>query len=143
MKIKRNKTDAAFSLAIREAHNFTCQCCGKVSDERNSNGYTDCAHNFSRTNKLIRWNVHNATCLCRTCHMRMTSDPDEHVTFFKRLKGEEYYNMRDLRNSLQKVTKKDEDAILLHYKKEIEKMRHARKDDYRIIYKLENPKEIL
>lgn len=121
MKIKNSPADKWFALAVKEGLKWTCQCCGKMSPN-SEHGFIDLAHNFSRRHRLIRWRVENATALCRGCHMRMTQDPDEHVAFFKKLKGEDYYTMRTLRNSLQKVSKKDEALVAAHYKSEYKRL---------------------
>lgn len=142
MKIKNTKTDKVFSLAIREAYNWTCQCCGKQSPN-NEYGFIDAAHCFSRRHRFTRWYPVNVAALCRACHLKQTNEPDLHVTFWKQFLGEDYGNMRELKNSLHKVTKKDEEAIHKHYKAELERIKELRMNGKVGPIELEIPGELL
>ena len=126
MKIKRNKLDEIFSNVVREAYNWTCQCCGKESI-KGVNGMMDAAHNFSRRHKFTRYDPRNVVCLCRSCHMRMTADPDEHVTFMKKHFGENYGLMRAIaKTGIDKLYASDIAAIEKHYKTVLEDMKSLR-----------------
>jgi len=129
MKTKRNPTDAAFSDAVRMAHDYVCESCGKISPPPFDNGMIDNAHNVSRSVRILRYDPRNTACLCRSCHMRMTKDPHEHVGFFKNLNGEEYEFCREMKNdNLVKLIKKDEKTIKLHYVREQTRILDMRMD---------------
>ena len=142
MKIKRNNADKWFSQAVREAADWTCQCCGKQSID-SDNGMMDNAHCHSRSTRLTRWHPLNTVCLCRACHMRQTNDPFEHTSFMREYFGEDVDNMRTLGRSLQKVTKKDELLIVKHYKSEVQRIRELRMNGVQGKIEVEIPKELL
>ena len=126
MKIKRNNTDRWFSLAIRMAANWTCQATGRYSPPPHDNGQMDAAHNVSRRNRATRWHPANVVCLSRAEHMKQTDDPHLHCQFMKQYFGEDYELMRELSQSMMKITKKDEADILAHYKKEVARIKQLR-----------------
>ena len=128
MKIKRNNTDKWFSLAIRIAANWTCQATGRYSPPPHENGQIDAAHNVSRRHRATRWHPKNVVCLSRAEHMRQTGDPHAHCEFMKQYFGEDYQLMRELSQSLMKITKKDEAEILAHYKKEVARIKQLRSE---------------
>ena len=143
MKIKRNTTDKYFSDAVRMAADYTCQCCSKQSQPPFDNGMIDAAHCHSRHKRATRWHPGNIVCLCRACHMRQTNDPFEHTSFMRSYHGEGVQLMRELSQSLLKITKKDEKLILAHYKAEIKRIKQLRMDGVCGKIELEIPEILL
>ena len=142
MKIKRSNADKHFSNAVREASNWVCSCCGKQSPNCEY-GMMDNAHCFSRRHRFTRWHPTNTTTLCRACHLRQTDTPDEHVTFWRNLLGEDYNLMRELSQTMQKVTKKDELLIVQHYKDEMKRIKELRMKGNQGNIKLNIPEVLL
>ena len=144
MKIKLNKTDKQFSLVVRSAAGWTCSCCGKQSPPDVDNGMMDNAHNVSRSVRIIRYDPRNTTCLCRGCHIRMTKDPHEHVSFFKSLSGENYEFCRDMKNdNMVKLTKNEEEWIYQHYRKEEKRIKELRADGFTGKIIVDIPRDLL
>lgn len=64
----RKKADDLFRDAVRERDGWACRNC-------ESTRLPQCAHIVSRRYNAIRWNLGNAVCLCKSCHMKFTQDP--------------------------------------------------------------------
>lgn len=60
--------DALFGKIVRAPGQ--CVNCGSTE-------VIQCAHGFSRRYRAIRWDLRNAFCLCRKCHMFFTHHPIE------------------------------------------------------------------
>ena len=143
MKIKRDNTDKWFSDAVRLAADYTCQATGKHSPPPFDNGAMDCAHNISRRHRATRWHPKNAVCLSRAEHMAQTDDPYRHVEFMRQYFGEDCQLMRELANSMFKITKKDEAEIVKHYKNEIKRIQKLRGEGVLGVIELEIPEVLL
>ena len=143
MKIKRNKTDKAFSDAIRMAADYYCQATNKHSPPPFDYGQMDCAHNISRRHRSTRWHPMNAVCLSRGEHMKQTDDPYRHCEFMRQYFGESCQLMRELANSMMKITKKDEELIFKHYKSEIQRIIKLRDNGVMGKIELEVPETLL
>lgn len=126
MKIKRNNTDKWLSDAVRLAADWTCQATGRCSPPPHDNGQIDCAHNVSRRHRMTRWHPLNVVCLSRAEHMKQTDDAHRHCEFMKQYFGENYQLMRELSQSMHKITKKDEKEIVAHYKNEVKRIKELR-----------------
>lgn len=129
--MKRDALDAAFSEAVRERDNWTCQRCGIVDTaaqmgERPS--FMDCSHVFSRRYVSTRTYPDNALCLCRGCHRKMGDRPPEHAALCERILGEgRYQRLIERRaNSMIKYLKKDKPAMAKHYREEVKRIRSDR-----------------
>jgi hypothetical protein len=125
--IKRSQGDIAFSLAIRELANHTCENCGATG------GQLDCSHFYGRRHRGLRWEPLNAACLCNTCHRAFTEDPEEHTRWFSARSGPGVMELlREKRNTVYKrlvgyATAKEEDrAIAKHYREQVKIMREQR-----------------
>lgn len=53
----------------------------------------DGAHNRSRRHNWTRYDPRNIACLCRSCHMKTTEDPQAHVVFFREYFGDDIYEL--------------------------------------------------
>ena len=65
--MKRDATDAAFSDAVREAADWTCQRCGREFPDRKGRE-AQCSHFYSRKYSSTRWYPDNALLACASCH---------------------------------------------------------------------------
>lgn len=115
--------DIAFSRAIRESYNWTCQVCGHENIEAQSTGksrFTQCAHVYSRSIRSIRCHADNAMALCASCHAEMTMAPTEWGLFCLKHLGEGRYEMlKERRNDIRiKYSKLDWKDITKHYLQE-------------------------
>jgi len=68
MKKPIKKADKLFSDKIKSIGK--CEKCGKRK-------YLQTAHIISRRYKQVRWDLDNAVCLCRGCHVYFTHHPIE------------------------------------------------------------------
>ena len=67
-----------------------CVRCGRTDN-------LQCAHVFSRRYTATRTAELNAVALCASCHLYLTQNPLEHVTFFRRYLGDDtFFMLRDL-----------------------------------------------
>ena len=120
MKIRRDKIDIEFSKYIRLRENYTCQACGK------SDGLMDCAHIFSRRHAATRWDVNNAICLCRGCHMYYTDHPFEWVRWCHGKFGYDAINDLELKSrTICKRTKKDKDLIYTALREKVKQLEES------------------
>lgn len=132
MAIKRDAADDAFSLCVRERANWTCEACGKVDIDGQTNGRsatTDCAHIHGRRSRNVRWCSDNALCLCKSCHRKFTEQPIEFARLCEGLLGSGRLEMlRDRYNDLRiKYTANDRKDIAAHYRAEYRRMREERR----------------
>ena len=119
--------DTAFSRAIRERDDWTCQICGYFEPEAQATGKSmklQCAHVFSRKNKNVRCHPDNAVCLCASCHALMTDAPTEWGLWVIKHLGEGRYDMlRERKNDIRiKYSKEDMKDIAKHYRQEYTRM---------------------
>ena len=134
MAIKRTAADIAFSNAIREGSDFTCQNEGQVEglepcgvNLRHSPQTMDCSHVFSRKHRNTRWHPLNALCLCRSCHSKVSDRPLIHAEFVKAIKGEDnYWRVMRLHNQVLKLPKSAEKDIAKHYRSELKRIESKR-----------------
>lgn len=130
MAIKRDKHDAAFSDAIREAANWTCERCGYHDPDGEAKGSSrsiECSHIYGRRHKSTRWYPDNCTSLCTSCHFILGSDPIEHAAFARRHLGDERFErLVAMAAMVWKWTKAEKAEMLQHYRAEIKRIRRQR-----------------
>lgn len=69
-RMKLHDADRLFSQYVRNRDGWACVRCGSPLNPQ-------CAHLISRIYRAIRFNVKNATTLCRGCHVMFTHRPLE------------------------------------------------------------------
>jgi len=84
MKKPIKKADKLFSDKIKSIGK--CEKCGKRK-------YLQTAHIISRRYKQVRWDLDNALCLCRACHLWGTNFPLEWEEFVLDKIGRISYDM--------------------------------------------------
>ena len=93
--IKRTKEDIAFSKAIRERDNWTCQRCG--ADKSHNHRALDSAHCFTRRTQATRFDPDNALALCWGCHQFIDSHAQEKEALWRLRIGNDRYDALVLR----------------------------------------------
>jgi len=101
MKSQAKKCDKLFADKIKSRGR--CQKCSKKD-------YLQCAHIISRRYKQIRWDLDNAVCLCRGCHVYFTHHPIEWELWVKDQMGNVPYQTLKIR--ALKYGKIDYDKVL-------------------------------
>jgi len=82
MKSQAKKCDKLFADKVKSRGR--CQKCSKKE-------FLQCAHIISRRYKQVRWNLNNAMCLCRGCHLYFTHHPLEWENFVVKVVGLKTY----------------------------------------------------
>ena len=131
--IKVTAADRWFSLAIREAANWTCASSGMVDPEAQAKGSSkrlECCHFFGRRNKGTRWHVDNVVCLSHSEHRRFTENPADFTLWYQDYLGAGRYEMllakaRDIR--IKYSTQEQAKDIPKHYRDEDRRLRKERK----------------
>lgn len=124
--LKRDATDDAFSEAVREAADWTCQRCHRPFPDRKGRD-VHCSHFISRKFKSVRWFPDNALCLCATCHGIVTDDPHEHSTLMLRVLGDERLGwLKQRKQQIVRYRADDEKAMRAHYRAESLRIRDQR-----------------
>ena len=132
--IKITAADRWFSLAIREAANWTCQSSGMVDPDAQAQGSSrrlECCHFFGRRSRATRWNVDNCVCLSHSEHRRFTENPALFTIWYRDYLGAGRYEMLLERASDIRIKySKNEIAksIPEHYREEYRRLRQLRKD---------------
>jgi len=124
MKLK--PSDTWFSKCVRHSKNWTCEKCGKFYPDAMATGKAqglDCSHIFGRSYSSTRYWKQNAQALCAACHRWYHSEPTESGEWIKKTIGmKEYKELVVKKNTIIKVTKKDEKEISKHYRQEYRRM---------------------
>lgn len=132
--VKRTTTDAAFSEAVREMYNWTCQNCGIIDTAAQMGqrpSIMDCSHILTRKYKGTRTYPDNALCICRSCHRKLGDNPLQHASLARKILGEARYDELLHRNNLTfKYTKKDMPEITKHYREELKRLRKLRMEGF-------------
>ena len=127
MAIKRTPADKAFSDCVREAHDYTCQSCGK--NNRHNPQACHLSHFYGRRGRSTRWYKDNGFCLCAGCHNYLGEHPLEHSIFVREILGEGCLDILIERAfTPMKVTKDEEKEIAKHYREQLKKILEARKN---------------
>ncbi len=129
--MKRDALDAAFSEAVRERDDWTCNHCGIIDTNAQMGGrpsIMDCSHIISRKYVSTRTYPDNALCICRGCHRKLGDNPPEHARLAKQVLGETRYGMLTDRHANNKIkySKLDKRDMTKHYRDELKRMRKAR-----------------
>jgi len=120
MGIKILAADKAFADCLKEAHDYTCERCGKQ-------GRMETSHIYSRRHRLIRWAKDNANCLCNYCHRIWHESPVEAFKWLEGLYGERHIELLiEKRNMMIKVLKTEEKEIVKHYREQLKIIKEKR-----------------
>ena len=109
-KANIKKLDKAWSEAIRKSGR--CEVCGKTTR-------LNAHHFYSRSIRIVRWDMDNGFCLCVGCHVFSSKfsahkTPAEFVEWAIEKRGQEWYdNLKERKNSLVKLKDFDVEQILL------------------------------
>lgn len=128
--MKRNPADIAFSDAIRESRNYTCERCNKYYPEGHRRGI-ECSHYYGRRAYATRYCLDNCDVLCTGCHMYFSANPAKYEIWKTEKMGEGAMQLlaeRKNNTNLAKSIKKDLKAVKAHYKSEHERMKKLRAD---------------
>jgi len=122
MSVKRYPEDIAFSNAIRESYDYTCQSCG--NNHRHNPGYIHCAHIHTRKHRNTRWCAnYGAIALCAICHRRYTDFPVEWGDFLRGYMGDSNYDEAKRRAWIsRKFTKAERKEVAKHYRDELKRI---------------------
>lgn len=127
MAIKRTPADKAFSDCLREAHDYTCQHCGK--NNRHNPQACHLSHFYGRRGRSTRWYKENATCLCAGCHNYFGEHPYEHTQFIIDELGQGLFDILTERaRRPMKVSKEQEKEIAAHYRGQLKDILEKRKN---------------
>lgn len=129
MSIKITPADRWFSMCIREAADWTCECCGKKYEERSMGLH--CSHYFGRRNKALRFCPDNAFAHCFGCHQKLGSNPDDFQRWMLNKVGEGVMDiLREKRNDigLAKSINKNLKDVAKHYRQEHARLQQLRMD---------------
>lgn len=93
----KKKADTLFSAFIRS--HGSCEWCGAINDT------LQCAHIFTRSYNITRFDPLNALCLCAKCHFRWHKEPIEAAEFAKEYLGIDVYEELRFKakNHIQKI----------------------------------------
>tara|TARA_R110002020_G_scaffold73987_1_gene189650 strand:- start:11717 stop:12076 length:360 start_codon:yes stop_codon:yes gene_type:complete len=103
------KLDKAWADKVKEYG--MCESCHKTS-------YLNAHHFYSRSIRVVRWNVDNGFCLCVGCHVFSSSfsahkTPAEFVEWAVDRRGIRWYeDLKELKNTMIKFTDLDFDMLL-------------------------------
>ena len=113
MSIKIKPADKAFADCLKEAHNHTCEMCGKT-------GRMETSHVYSRRHRLIRWCKDNANCLCNGCHRKWHESPLAAFKWFVDKFGQLRVDLLlEKREARIRVPKTEEKEIAKHYREQL------------------------
>lgn len=118
--MKRDVADAAFSDCLREAHDHTCEKCGKQ-------GRMELSHVFSRRHMSIRYDKLNANCLCSYCHRTWHESPLEAERWFTDMFGQGRYDLLiEKKNQKAVGIKRQKSEIAKHYREQLKIIQEKR-----------------
>ncbi len=126
--MKLSQADIYFSLCVRAASGWICQRCGihKPPTGKRGGSGLECSHRFGRRHRTIRWCKENADCLCSGCHRFFGENPADYRDWMVSQDGEKVIAiLREKRDSMVKISKKEEKAIVAHYRSELNKIESA------------------
>lgn len=84
------KLDKAWSKAIRERDEYTCQRCEKDGNQA--------AHIIPRRHRILRWDWANGLCLCFACHHKWHSNPLDSADWFENKYRERWEYLHERKN---------------------------------------------
>jgi hypothetical protein len=123
--IKRTPADKAFSDCVREAHDYTCQHCGK--NNRHNPQACHLSHFYGRRGRSTRWHKDNGFCLCAGCHNYLGEHPLEHSNWVKSILGEGCLDLLTERAyKPMKISKLEEKDIAKHYREQLKIIKEKR-----------------
>ena len=125
--VKITPADTWFSKCIREAADWTCECCGNKYEEGSMGLH--CSHYFGRRAKSLRFCPDNAFAHCFGCHQRLGSNPDDFHRWMVDKVGEGMMEiLREKRNDigLAKSINKDLKGVAKHYREEHKRLKTLR-----------------
>ncbi len=104
-KISRlqQKCDLEFSRLIRKKGK--CERCGGTN-------YLETAHIIGRRNLLLRWDIINAFCFCRSCHTWGHLNPKKFTLWVKERFPERWEYLQLVKNQICKRTEQEYEDLL-------------------------------
>lgn len=114
---KLRRIDEPFSEFIRKraiSDAGGCEYCG-----RGTSNYLDldCSHFIKRWKLSTRFDIDNASGICRDCHRFLESNPYQHTEFFKKRLGSDRFEKLNIR--AETICKPDLEKITLDLKEKI------------------------
>jgi hypothetical protein len=96
--------------------------------ERCLTGKTDykqlqCSHFWGRTKRSVRFDEDNAAGLCPACHIYLTGHPFKHIEFFRKLLGQEAFELLEMRAGTRQEL--DVNAITIYLRVKIKELDNA------------------
>lgn len=116
MKIRIDKADKIFSLAIRTRDKWTCQRCYTKYPEKVQGLHN--SHYFGRGNECTRFDPKNCDALCFFCHQTWDSNKEDYRDFKIKQLGEKGFQALRVRAS--SICKKDRNLSYIASKKLLE-----------------------
>ena len=104
-----NKLDDAWSKRIRQYGR--CEVCGKTNR-------LNAHHFYSRSIRVLRWDIDNGFCLCVGCHVFSPNfsahkTPAEFFEWAVEKRGREWYDdLKTKKNTIKKIIDADFDIIM-------------------------------
>ena len=127
--VKRTPLDAVITDLVRERSNWTCERCGEEHPYGVPTRSLHCSHFYGRKWSSTRYDPDNVYCLCASCHSELTDDHHEHVEFVRgKLGCTRYSALRGRWRQVMRRNKPEKDAMLAHYRDELERLRQLRMD---------------
>ena len=114
--MKLSPLDKLFSEFIRKRAIKEVGGCERCLTWKESYLRLQCSHFMGRRKRSVRFDEDNAVGLCPACHMYLTSNPLEHVEFFRKRLGQRYEMLEARANRPQKI---DENALTLYLRYQI------------------------
>lgn len=126
MKVKRDKIDDVFSKVIREAADWTCDCCGRqVPDDKKMSLHA--SHYMSRRHSATRFDPNNVFAHCFSCHQKLGENPSEFYRWYCSEMGEGMESLiREKAMGICKRSKADKEGLYRHFKLELTRIRAER-----------------
>lgn len=112
--------DALFREYIYIRDKKTCQRCGSTTAP-------NCAHFYSRSIKVLRWDYRNSCVLCAGCHIHFAHEqPAEFSEWYKKYVGEVAFNILQMSKNNQFSTSESNLQIMkLVLQTDLEKIKNA------------------
>lgn len=132
MSLLITPADAAFSKAIRERTNWTCEVCGKYYPEWEKKRMgLHCSHWMGRGNWSTRFDPRNAFSHCWGCHRDMAADKNYFADWVAEQIGTNVaFEVRALANKPARGIRKQVPDIAKHYRRQHKLMQAIRADGW-------------
>jgi len=131
--MKRDKFDAVVSDIVRNRADWTCECCGIVSEDGRAKKKDRAVHGSHFTSRgagnIARYDTDAIACHCGKCHAYLGERPYEHSAWFVKTYGEGLLEIiKEKHSRTHKMTKGDKADMYSHYKSELARVLKLRKE---------------